>query len=282
MDDPVIVTLDPRVGSKRGGSHDLGPRLIELGVLVDTAVLDFGDVMFLGEGPSGPVTIGVEVKTIGDLVNGIQSGRLAGHQFPGLREAYDRVYLIVEDVSRLGRKSGLLEVPRGGAWRPLKAGRPVFWADVERFLVGATEAGIPHWRTRSTEETARVIGQVLVPWWQKPYDQHAIGNVLYEPPTLQLTKEDEVTQRVRRAAKVLPGIGNDRSKTVAQAFRSIWNMIALSTEADWSAIPGIGAPMARSIREAIHAEIPGRRRRVRAGGAAAPTRVRHAGERQGR
>ena len=63
--------------------------------------MDYGDAMVTGNGPCGQVDIGIERKRIGDLVNSITTGRLSGHQLPGLLAQYYKVYIIVEGMYTL-------------------------------------------------------------------------------------------------------------------------------------------------------------------------------------
>jgi ERCC4-type nuclease len=252
-----VIFADPRVGSKQTEkrSHDLTGPLSDLGIDVELTPLDFGDFAFFGNGPEGPLSVGIELKTVSDFINSMLSGRLAGHQIPGLVEKYQRVYLIIEGFYRAKRGSGLLEVPRGAGWAPLHCGpRPVFWADVERFITGLEEAGIRVRRTRTSNETARVIAQVLYGFWQKDYEEHRSFNVLYRPAPLALVRENEATRRVRQVAACLPGVGWKRSKAIAQRFRSIYGIVTAPPEA-WEHLDGIGKTIAGDVQKAIREEI---------------------------
>ena len=253
-----MILIDPRFGSQREGqqsSHDIAGALTALGVAVESASLDFGDFAFLGNGPDGPIWVGVELKTIPDFVNGMLSGRLAGHQIPGLVERYQRVYLIVEGFYRAKRGSGLLEVPRGAGWQSLSVGkRPIFWADVEKFITGLEEAGVRVRRTRTTHETARVIASVLHSFWSKDYDEHRSFNVLYRPAVMQLIRDDEDTRRLRQVAACLPGIGWGRSKAVAETFGSIYALTQAEPGA-WEGIDGIGKTIAEGAVKAIRTRV---------------------------
>src|SRR3989304_2010126 len=109
-----MVLVDDRVGS--AGLADLLKDAI-------LTTLEYGDCAFSGNGPNGIIKIGVERKAISDLIQSINSGRLSGHQLPGLLETYDRVYLLVEGQWRGNRKDGIVEVFRHGKFKPLGASR---------------------------------------------------------------------------------------------------------------------------------------------------------------
>src|SRR3990167_6616904 len=212
-----MILVDPRFGSERQGqrsSHRAVAEALEaLGFEIEKTSLESGDFVFLGNGPDGLMKVGVELKVINDLINSMRSGRLA-EQVLGMSEHYGRSYLIVEGFYRAKRGSGRLEVPRGKRWAPLMLGpRPVYWADVEKFITGLEEAGGRGGRGRTAHETARVIGQVLQSFWDKPYDEHRSLQVLHKQAVpLTLVREDERVTRVRRVAQALGvGIGWSRS-----------------------------------------------------------------------
>jgi ERCC4-type nuclease len=114
-------------------------------------------------------------------------------------------------------------------------------------------------RTRTSNETARVIVHVLCSFWEKEYSEHRSLQTLRQPSTLTLAREDEATARMRRMCVSLKtGIGYGRSKAVAEHFRSIHNM-ALADLHAWEGIAGIGKGIARGTLDAIHEEVGTRR-----------------------
>ena len=92
-----MILLDDRTGS-----GELLPLFRPYDAPVELARLDFGDACWLGNGATGPELVGVERKTIHDLVSSMRSKRLSGYQLPGLLRTYDWVYLLVEGVWRCG------------------------------------------------------------------------------------------------------------------------------------------------------------------------------------
>lgn len=246
-----MILISPAFGGGEKHSHDMRPHFEALEVEHKLHPMDFGDFSFIGNGPDGFIRIGVELKTVEDFVGSMQSGRLTGYQIPGLTEHYHRVYLIVQGVYKIDRKSGLLMVPRGRMWRALRLGRrPVLWAEVERFITGLEEAGIRMRYTRSSWETAQIVSRVLEPFWDKPYEDHKSFNVLYQPVPLQIAKDDPVTHRMRLVAQCFDKIGWARTKVVAKHFASIHEMIN-AEQNEWEEIDGIGPGIAAEVVKAI-------------------------------
>jgi len=248
-----VIFLDPRVGSKH-----LVPLFEKLGLKqgddFDVTTMEFGDVAFLGNGPRGPVRVGIEVKGGrggSDFLSSMQSDRLAGHQAVGLGEHYERRYLIIE---------GLRPTRNGIIWQPPTSGkgraRPIFLADVRRFITGLEESGLRVRYARTPEDTARIIVRELFAFWQKDYEDHTSINPLYVAPSFSLVREDETTARIRRVLLALKaGVGAGRSKAVAQRFRSV-RALATSNVEDWEGIGGIGRTIAGEVVDAVRAEIP--------------------------
>jgi ERCC4-type nuclease len=252
-----VIFVDPRHGSGKRRSHDIGPALDTFDVPHESQLLDSGDACFFGNGPDGPIKVGIELKVIPDFVSSMLSGHLADQLERMHEDGYQRIYVIIEGVFRASRRSGLLEVPRGKRWLPLFTGsRPVTWIDVERYITGLEEQGVRVRRTRTPYETAKVIASVLYAWWSKQYDEHSL-NTLYVPETFSLTREDEVTRRIRRVLKSMKvGISDGRSKAVAEHFGSIYGFVT-ADEGAWAGIEGVGKGIVGDVQKAIHAVAPG-------------------------
>lgn len=250
-----MILIDDRVGSK-----DLMKYFSE--EEAELVRLEFGDACWYGNGPDGQCwSIGVERKTVGDLVNSIRSGRLSGHQLIGLMQNYQVVYLIVEGLWRGNPKTGALQVYRGekgkgGRWRDLSYGSKKFTAGS---LVGYINTldhllGVSMRGTASPRETA-VYMRWLCSWWQKDWEGHkahkqyhksrspgrvtGIGHVSLEAPSL-----------LQRIASELPGIGYEKSCRVARHFDSVTDCIN-APEEEWVKIEGIGKGIVEKIQKAI-------------------------------
>lgn len=154
----------------RAGSAQLIPLLQRCGVPVQAGRLAFGDVKFLGSGPDGiPVTVGVEVKSLSDLLHGMTDGRFAGHQLPGMTACYDQPWLLVEGQWRMERGTGLLQyLTRSYQWRPATVGsRKFMYRDLTSWLftvqtkTGIRLATVPDW------DHATAWLATLYAWWTR-------------------------------------------------------------------------------------------------------------------
>lgn len=246
-----VITIDSRAGS--GDMLPLFPKDMEVGL----GSLEYGDFFFLGNGPnSSLVSIGVERKAIKDLLNSMATGRLVGHQLPGMVQQYEYVYLLVEGVWRYNPDSGILEVLSGAYWADAALGQRRFMAkEVVGFLnTLAIKAGVHIVYSDNRRESVQVISS-LYHWWNgKNWEQHishlspnkthraADGGVSLVKPSL-----------VRRVAAELPHIGWGKSRAVANFFPSVLRMAA-ATKRDWEKIPGIGGTIAKAVVDEIRKE----------------------------
>jgi ERCC4-type nuclease len=264
-----MIYVDNRMGSK-----DLYPLLKGRGLPVTLTRMDYGDVSWLGEGPDGaPVSVGVEVKTIHDVVKCIADGRFAGVQLPGLVKSYDQVWLLIEGRTRCHERSGQLEYlhlsrSKGKPeWRPVTAGTRLFqWRDLTTWLL-----------TMQTKGGVNVIqlsdwGQVIVwlstayRWWTEGWESHK-SHLAFHDGTRNGTpfKRDRATRMVagladrallvkpslcRMVAAQLPSIGWEKSKHIADRYRTVEELCAATVE-ELQELPGIGPKLAVGIHESL-------------------------------
>jgi ERCC4-type nuclease len=236
-----MITID-----RRQGSGEL-LRLFPAG-RANIGDLEYGDFSLLGNGPGGiPVFIGVERKTLSDLINSTLSGRLQGHQLPGLLSSYNYTYLVVEGVWKV--KDGNIQQWRKGGWvreRGMSAHALHALVNTLSIITGVNVV-----RTDSPAGTVDWLLD-LHDWWIKPYNRHR-GHLGFQVEPRASTLLDKPSL-VRRVAKELPGIGWERSKVVADHFRSVLEMV-VADERRWQEIPGIGPVLARSVVEAMQREL---------------------------
>jgi ERCC4-type nuclease len=239
-DDPIY--LDSRVGSK-----ELFPALLKRQQPVELTTLPFGDVAFVGRGPSGPEVIGVERKTIRDLAQSLMSDRLIGHQLPGLVEAYRFRFLVVEGSYRTG-DLGYLEIPTAGSWVPLQP-RLLATGLHGWLLTLQLRGGIFVQRTRSLDDTAEWLTSLYAWWTGKAWREHRGHLAIGVQPDASLFIKPSL---LRRVASELPGVGLEKSAAVEAAFDSVRAM-ACAEEARWRSIPGIGKILSARIVQALTA-----------------------------
>jgi ERCC4-type nuclease len=234
-----VIYLD-----RRTGSAELFLPLQQRGVPVELTTLDYGDAVFAGKGPSGPVLIGIERKRVTDLLQSLQSGRLSGHQLPGLVSYHEYRWLLVEGQYRESPE-GLLELPRRG--KPWELVR-FKYAALEGYLTTLTLRGGLHvQRTYDQNESAAWLVSLYRWWTTKDWAGHRSHLALHEADSsVGLWSKPTLAHRV---AAQLPGI-DAKAGAVARAFPTVID-IAAATEPQWTAIDGIGKVTARRIMAAL-------------------------------
>lgn len=238
-----MITIDGRIGSKEltpflpKGTWKLGR-------------LNFADACWIGTVKDEPVTVGMERKSVRDLLNSMSTGRLSGHQLVGLKNSYDVVYLVVEGVWRLGA-DGQMEVPSGrGKWRALELGRRKYMAREYHGYLNTLGVlgGLIVRETRSLRHTAKLVLDLYNWWSKKGHTSHlAIHKNRFAGD------EEAVLVRpglVRRVAAEITGIGWGKSLEVAKRFQSVKEMVEAG-EKEWREIPGIGKTLAKTAVEEL-------------------------------
>ena len=236
-----MIFIDSRSGSKELAEY------IEGAILT---TLPFGDIYFQGNGPDGEIQIGIERKRIGDLIQSISSGRLSGHQLPGLLEEYGRVYLLVEGAWITDRHTGIIKVYRYGKFKPLGESR-FSTKRLLGYLVSLNaQTGVSVLTALDVRETAILI-QELYQWWSQPWEKHTAllqVNRLTQPSAFLRPGKPPL---IREIAITLPGIGYDRVRAVEEAFGTVGRMWE-ATEEEWREVEGIGKITAKRAWEALH------------------------------
>ena len=237
-----MIFIDDRQGSKELAD------LVTDGILTH---LKYGDAMFVGSGPDGDVDIGVERKTIGDLINSITTGRLSGHQLPGLLSHYYKVYLIVEGIHRAHPGDGELEVHVGSRWRNLDRGGRVFSYDAMWGYLSTLEVmtGVIVRSTDSIRATASMI-ESIYKWWQKEWKSHKGHLQMHKGGIPTAIMKPGKPSLIRRIAAELPAIGWGRSLEVEKRFGSVEEMVNAGEE-EWTEIEGIGKVTAHQVWESL-------------------------------
>lgn len=248
-----MIWIDSRIGSK-----DLLKPLLDAGVPAEMTTLAFGDIAFTGKGIGGAsIDIGIELKTIGDLVGSIRSGRLAGHQLPGLTETYDYRWLLVEGTWRHD-DNGMIVTYQGKSrgWRPLPGKMSA--SELEKHVFTFECCGGLHTRyTNSRRDTIRFLSCLYRWWTDTPLDQHTSHLVAHNPPTIV------PLSKFRQAVIKWPNIGLRISKTVESAFKGsirkaaaapVTTWAELATKTDKGQLRRLGMKAAREIDEFLDGE----------------------------
>lgn len=232
----IEILVDDRAGSKEMVRYIKGSKLCRI---------PFGDVSFFGRGlDDRPISVGIEIKSLADILKCICDGRFAAHQLPGLLSSFEVVYLIVHGIYRPDYRTGELVVPRGRSWVPAQIGSRCFmYRELDAWLMSIElRTGVHVRRTGSAMETAFVIKD-LAGWWSKDWEKHRSHLALHDPPDGELIRKPSL---VRRVAAQLPGIGWKRSGAAAAHFGSVFCMIAADT-GDWRNVDGVGKITAEKV-----------------------------------
>lgn len=223
-----MILVDDRVGAKELAPH-LPTAQVERLAFADAAVI-----------PEDGPTAGVERKRIEDLMSCIDNGRFMSEQLPGLLSSYQRVYLLVEGPWTVDRDGRL--VVRGAC---VFHGRPRGWrySEVMKWLFSVEEgAGVRVHRTGDVRESAAWLTN-LATEIGKPASKRKAFKAVYQPPFRGLTSPSTA----RRFARLLPGIGDEKSAVVASHFGGSIRRIANATPAEWQEVEGIGKTLAAKI-----------------------------------
>ena len=236
------ILIDSRVGS-----HDLVKPLQATGLPVEEVVLPFADVAFQGKGPNGTILdIGIELKRLGDLVVSLRSGRLAGHQLPGLREAFDYYWLVVEGYWHVNLKGQLVEKHQRG-WHPLLGNMSA--SEMEKQVLTLELCGGFHVRFTNTRADTLHFIRSLYRWWSdKSLEKHQSHLMVHTPPTL-VPVSDERAFYMR-----LPGVGLKASLAVERHFASPRRALTAGI-ADWAAIETASDGKTRRLGTAVASNI---------------------------
>ena len=231
-----MILVDYRTGSK-----ELAPLLQDPII----CTLDFGDFAWSGNGPDGPVDVGVERKSLMDFLQSMSTGRLSGHQLIGLTNNYDWSYILLEGIYRPDKDSGMLQhINRKGKWSAVAQGSRRFMArDIYNFInTLQIMTGVIVVSTGNHWESAKWL-TACSNWWNKAWDKHK-SHLQFQKPVehAQLTKPTLVT----RMASQLTGVGWDKARKIGQQFKTLTQLMDADRQ-DLEEIEGIGPKMADRI-----------------------------------
>lgn len=248
----------------RAGSRDLADMpilegfcdLVQLDFDVDGKQVPCGDVMLTGNGPTGTISVGVELKQLSDALSSISTGRLGATQIPRMLRVFDVVFILTYGNYRVG-PNNYLQVRRGHSWQQYKLGRrPVPWSYFEGFLLSAQiqasllSKPLFHKHVYDINEAAHWI-RVLDAWLEKPWAKHRALAVFDKSREMSpLPNADPVEEQIARTAASLPAIDWVRGWNVAREFESVEEMMDASIKR-WRSIKGIGPVIAQSAYDAI-------------------------------
>lgn len=242
----------------RAGSRDLihYPPLLTTSELTS---LDSADALIVGNGPdSSPTLVGVEVKSMSDLLSSISTGRLQATQIPAMLDTYAVNWLLYYGQYRCG-VSGELEIlatrkrhpTAAPKWRQFKLGRRnVPYGYLESFLYDVAHIGFHIKHTPDIANAARWLG-CLERWWLKPWSKHKGLRTLDNSRSVSLMPGMSPGVLLKtKVASALPGVGFERALAAARHFDTVADMIAADAD-EWASIDGIGKVVAKAVTRAV-------------------------------
>jgi ERCC4-type nuclease len=229
-----VLIVDGAVGSK-----DLVLPLQRLGIPARRGHLDYGDLAFQGRGVAGrEVFIGIELKKVADLVNSLETGRLVGHQLPGLLKTYDYTWIVIEGTWRHDAEGRIIGFAGQGHWRVLST-RISADALEKRLLSLQLCAGGAAESTRrpvvrfvdARRDTLRFVAALYRWWTDQALDAHKSALQVYRAPAaLTLSPFAEVVRGlphvgVKKALELDRYFGGDFARAFGRATREDWQAV---------------------------------------------------------
>jgi ERCC4-type nuclease len=222
----LAIYVDPRAGSK-----ELLAPLVRMGVPAEDAVLLFGDLAFVSRDKH---PIGIEFKSVGECISALRSGRLVGHQLPGMlgpQGIYDAAWLLVEGDWSIGTDGLMCERRRGGCVSIAGHMPASEWH--KRLLTLDIKHGLHVWTTRTRAETLRWIVDTYRWYTDARLDDHDSGTTLYQRPMgIGFTAISEF----RRSVATFPGVGTKWSSAVEKAFNGSLRAACNASASEWAAL----------------------------------------------
>lgn len=223
----------------RAGSRDLyAPLATILGSKVQMCTLQSGDAAWVGNGPDGPTLVGCEVKSIRDLINSKNEGRLSGVQLVNMANHYEYVYLlIVGEWEPDGQ--GLLCVPQGKRqiFCPWATGRRQYTTkEVYKFLNSlAIPCNVHMWREPSLWGAANWLAAIYN-WWQEDYASHKSHRQKEQrAASIRLTGKGQ--SEMCKMLQEIQGVGMDRAEAIATRYRCMAELVNGATVEELAGVP---------------------------------------------
>ena len=242
-----MILVDSRIGSK-----ELLPLIQRQGVKAELTQLPFGDFAFEGHGPEGTIAVGIERKTLHEMLARIEDSHYSAHQKVGMAQLYNVSILALEGMWQCGTSPELggmlVQGFNGGAsWGPCKyRAMATRYSKLFRYLLSLSLSKVTVLLSANPEQTAINVVECFH-YFQKDWSSHTS---MLETETLNLPSLTGKPSLVRRWAADLEGIGVKHSTAAEQRFRVPIILAAADVE-DWASIPGIGGKTAQSIIKEI-------------------------------
>lgn len=216
-----MIIVDDRKGSK-----EFCRLLTRAGATAVVKRLPFADFKVIGHGPHGSVRVGIERKTISEIVSAFGDNRFIGHQLPGLlgtrtdgTRRYDYVFIVLEGDQYLEARTGLLN-PKSLRHLPQKAH---LYRTVKKFeLTLMLKAGLRIIPTQNKQQTVEVI-LAISEWFAKRWSAHGSAYAVEENKPDAAILADRTMKR--KVANQLTQLAWKRTVKADAYFPSIVSMM---------------------------------------------------------
>lgn len=237
-----MILVDTSTGSK-----ELLPIIRGMGVCCEKVPLSYADACFEGNGPEGTISVGIERKTLHDMLSCIEDARYVSHQRIGMKKMYQVSILIIEGYWKPREDGMLMESKDGCTWWVCRPhGKPVMYSKLRRYLISIRYSGVAVNFTRNLQHTAYDICEEWH-YHQKSWNKHTSLKEIQKLAIPQLNNKPSLT---RMWAEDLKGCGRVLGESAEHYFRKPI-ILATADEEAWVAA-GATAKEAMSIVRQIH------------------------------
>lgn len=244
-----MILVDPKGYTKQELAENVPRQFVnrikQLGVSAEISDLSYGDFAFEGRGPQGSVAVGVERKTLHDMLTCIEDSRYSAHQRIGMKSMYNVSVLMLEGYWKPHDPQGILmEGFSGGtSWAYCRHGsQRTMYSKLYRYLISVQLTGVIVSLSRDIFHTAYNV----VEWYQyfqKAWSGHISMQELHKMALPQLHGKPPL---VRKWAADIEGVGVKMSDLAARHFKRPITL-AQADESEWLRIPGVGVKTAQQI-----------------------------------
>lgn len=250
-----MIYVDPRDGAAKTETHKEFIAFIRaLGIPSEAYRLDSADFAFEGNGPRGRILIGVERKTIHDMLNRIRDNGYV-EQRRRMMNQYAKSFLAFEGMWEPEYRSsmeahmmeGFLKDGKYSFGHARFSSQYVLYSSLFNYLLSVALSGVIITYSHSIFHTAFNI-VCIYKYFQKKWANHTS---LLEVDRIAIPTLTNETSLARRWAVDIDGIGVKYSAEAERMFKTPYRL-AHSEESDWMRIGNIGAGTAIDIIKQIH------------------------------
>lgn len=235
-----MILVDGRVGS----GH-LVKLIRNAGAPVQRIHLNSGDISMPGNGPNGPISIGIEVKKPADLVTSLVTRRLTTRQLPEMRRCYDEIILAIVGKFVASKSGGIATRKRSATGYPIDYEIPttLSWRQLQGMILSLQYGHQITFREFENDVELSYWAATTYKWFSREWVDHKSHlpshQIFHEPGEGMLPLLPYEDLNVARFASLIPGFGFALARKVATVFSTIEEAAKAPLE-KWLAIEGIG------------------------------------------